>query len=653
MPRPRLNAPHHAALFGAADQFVEFRREETEQSIARRFEQQVDKHPDHIAVKTRQSAFTYDALNKAANLVARALAQENGPRERPVALLFGHSAQMVVGMMGVWKAGQIAVPIDCRHPRGRIVSILEDSGAHAIVTDRENIQVARELARGHLQLIESDAIGNSHSTENLNLPVPPDALARIIYTSGSTGNPKGVVHNHRSILHNVLRFTNQPRVTCMDRLLLLSNYGHTAGITAILRALLNGAAVFPFDVREEGMVSLADWLSQEGITIYHSVPSAFRAFTGALHRDERFPTIRLVQLDGEPVSVRDIERYKTHFSDQCLLLNNFGGTETGSCCHLYVDKQTQIAETLVPVGYAVEDTEVLLLDEAGEEVPSGHIGEIAVKSRYLALGYWNRPDLTREKFVPDPGGGEQWIYRTGDLGRFLPDGCLVHLGRRDSQVKIRGYRIELTEIELALLGHPRVKESAVAALDYDGDRRLVAYVVPEDGPVPASDELRNLLQKKLPHHMVPWAFVTLESLPLLPTGKVDRQALPAPDPARPELSEAFVGPITALEKVIAGLWSELLRIEQIGVHDNFFDLGGHSLLATQVISRIREAFGVELPLRCLFEQPTVGALAGWLLRDPQMRGRIERTAELMLRLCRLSDDEVERLLAETSTEPRP
>ena len=271
---------------------------------------------------------------------------------------------------------------------------------------------------------------------------------------------------------------------------------------------------------------------------------------------------------------------------------------------------------MVPVGYAIEDMEVSLLDEEGQKVDFCRVGEIAVKSRYLSPGYWRRADLTRDKFLPGPDRGDKVTFLTGDLGRMLPDGCLYHLGRKDFQVKIRGHRIEVTEIELALLSLPSIKEAVVTASeDQPSDQRLVAYLVLNGRPASSVSKLRTFLKDRLPDYMVPSAFVFLDALPLAPNGKLDREALPAPDWSRPDLKRSFVAPRNSLEQLLASIWTEVLKLEQIGVYDNFFELGGHSLLATQVISRVRETFQVEVPLRTLFEMPTIEELAEVIIQS--------------------------------------
>jgi acyl carrier protein len=301
---------------------------------------------------------------------------------------------------------------------------------------------------------------------------------------------------------------------------------------------------------------------------------------------------------------------------------------------------------MVPVGYPVEDNEILLLNDDGEQLGFNDIGEIAVKSRYLSPGYWHRPDLTQAVFRPDPEGSDERTYRTGDLGHMLPDGCLVHLGRKDDQVKIRGYRVEVDEIEMVLIEHPAIKEAVVVAqADQRGDQRLVAYLVPNTQPAPTITGMRHFLAERLASYMIPSAFVTLDALPLAPNGKVNRRALPEPGSARPELEVAFVAPRTPAEALLAEIWSEVLGLDHVGVDDRFLEFGGNSLLATQIISRIINRFQVELPLRSLFEAPTVASMAVAITQNQAKQAAQEDLDRMLAELEALSDEEAQSRLA--------
>lgn len=592
------------------NEFIEFRREEIEQSIATRFEAQVARYPQRLALRAGESHFTYQTLNRAVNRLAHALLKRRGEAAEPVALLLEQGAAPVVAIMGVAKAGKFYVPLDPSYPLARIQYVLADSIAQVIVTHNQHLSLAKALAKDRLQIINIDALEADLPSEDPGLALSADALAYLIYTSGSTGQPKGVMENHRNLLHHILRLTNGLHICREDKQTLLRSYSFNGSVRDIFGSLLNGASLHPLNLEREGLGKLADWLMKEEITSYRSVVSTFRNFAGQLDGQPGFPHLRLINIGGEPVTKRDVALFQANFSEGCILVNGLGITETGSVRHFYIGKRSKIKSSFVPVGYPVEDMSVMLLDEEGQEVQAGRIGEIAVRSRYLSPGYWQKPDLTQTRFLPDPKGGEERIYLTGDLGRMLADGCLIHLGRKDFQVKVRGHRIEIAEIEAALLALETVKEAIVVAHEDGAEaQRLVAYLVPSQQPGPTVSALRQKLAELLPLYMIPPTFIMLEALPILPTGKINRQALPLPETSRPQLANSFVAPRTLVEEVLVELWSQLLRIDPIGVNDNFLELGGHSLLATQIVSRLRNIFGIELSLPIFFENLTVAGLA--------------------------------------------
>ncbi len=618
-----------AQCFHPGGAFVEFTQDEIEQSIPDRFEKIARLYPDRLAVKTRKRVLTYDDLNQAANRVAHAVIERRGKANEPIALLLENDAPMIAAMLGVLKAGKIYVPLDTSYPRASLAYILEDTGASVVLTNTRNLSLARELARDGLQFINLDGLDSSFSAANPGLNVSPESPVYILYTSGSTGKPKGVVHNHRNVLHEISNYTNAVHIGAADRLVLVSSPSFADAVRTIYGALLNGASLYPLNIREEGLAHLADWLTGQGITIFRSVPAVFRQFAGALTGSGNFPDLRAIYSAGDTVSKADIKLYKKYFSPGCIFVNGLGASECLTFCWRFIDKETEILQSTVPVGHAIEDMEVFLLDHDGEKVDFNQLGEIMVKSRYLSPGYWRKPELTAAAFSDAEDGSER-IYRTGDLGRMSPDGCLEHLGRKDFQVKIRGHRIEVSAIETALLELDTIKEAVVVAREDDSgdpsteipsinsgpelvegrtDLRLVAYLVPHERPGPTVDSLRHALRTRLPDYMIPSAFVLLDALPLTQNRKVDRRALPAPDRGRPELENPFVAPRSAIEETLASIWAQVLGLERVGAHDNFFDLGGHSLLATQAISRVRESCRIELSMQSFFETPTVAELA--------------------------------------------
>ena len=634
-----------ARCFHPTKAFVEFTKEETEQSISERFEKIVRLHPQRLALKLGDEALSYEALNRAANQIAHAIFAKGGKQDEPIALLLGKGIKLAAAIFGALKTGRIYVLLNPSLPSTRVDFILKNSGARIIVTDSDRLSLATGLAGRRLHLINVTEMDSRLPSSNPALSISPDALTWITYTSGSTGEPKGVVQNHRNLLHLIRTQTNDLHICSQDRLAMLMS---AAG--DMLLALLNGAAIFPPNKKENRPDDLGNWLIQEKITVYSSVPSVFRNFVHALGDHQTFPNVRLIRLTGEAVYRTDVEAYRKNFPESCILVNRLSSTEVPTFRQYFIDHSSTIADHIVPVGYAVEGHEVFLVRDDGQEASTNEVGEIAVKSRHLSRGYWRNPELTRAKFSPVSAEEEKRIFKTGDLGRMSADGCLASLGRKDFQVKIRGHRVELAEVERALLDLGQFREVVVVALsDQAGEPRLVAYLVPIGGTVVRADALRALLSEKLPDPMIPLSFVALGSIPLTSTGKVDRNALPAPSRTRPDLHTSFVAPRTFLEKELAQIWAEILALDGVGIHDNFFDLGGHSLAATRIVSRVIKTFQMDVPLQALFVAPTVAEMTAMLTERQAKKMGAQALSRVLAELESLSQDEAVNLLAAKKT----
>ncbi len=635
--------------FHPSGTFVEFPKEEVEQSISERFEKIVSMYPDHPAVKMGDRSLTYRDLNQAANHIGRAIYSERGATVEPVMLISRHALSTVAACLGILKSGKILVVADPSFPFERLSHMVENSQAGAIVTDASNLPLAEKLAKNERRVIDIDALGNP-LPENLGLEVrvPPHTPALIVFSSGSTGQPKGIFYNHRRILHDVMVEMNAVHICSEDRIIHLRKLSFGAGIKGLFRSLLSGATLVCYDVYTGGLAKLPDFLIEAGITIFPPGVPIFRHFVAQLNGAETFRSIRLVTLACETVSHRDIEAYRKIFSDDCLLLHHYSSSEAGLVCQYFIDKKTELNTKAIPIGYPVEDKAVFLRDENGKTLGCDYAGEIAIKSRHLSSGYWRNSELTNAKFLADPEGGDECIYLTGDYGQMLPDGSLVFLGRKDFAIKIRGYTVEISEIERTLLTHPGIKEAGVVAWDREpGEKYLIAYVVSRGSTTLPVDNLRGFLRATLPDYMIPSAFVFLESLPLT-NGKLDRTALPMPNHKRPDLSHAYVQARNEIEEILVQLWKEILDLRPIGIHDNFFDLGGHSLAATRVVSQVIQRFQLELPLQSLFAAPTVAEMAA-VIEAHQGKKVGEADLEGMLaELESLSDDEARRLIAEES-----
>lgn len=632
--------------------FIEFRKEEIEQSIPERFEKTVSSYPDRVAVKTHGATLSYAELNNVANHIAQRVLTEAEEGNIPVAMLLEHGASGLAGILGILKAGKIYVPLDPSYPASRLRYMLRDARTRLIVTNDTNFPLADEIAERHIRIINIDEIPATSHAPNLGLSLSPSLFAYILYTSGSTGQPKGVAESHRNVLHGTLRFTNGLHFSADDRLSFTHSFSSSASVRRIFPALLNGAALFPLDEKTAGMQGLVNLLKREEIT-YCSLGRGIRDFVHTMNDKQTFDSIRLVCFGGDTVYRRDVELCRQIFPPDCLVGVWMSTTETGNITQYFIGRETVLSGDVVPIGYPAPDMKVLLLDDSGKQVGPGEIGEIAVQSRYLTAGYWQRPELNAAKFFPDPEGGDERIYLTGDLGRMAQDGCFFHLGRKDDQVKIRGYRVELAEVEAVLLNLPAVKNAFVTARETSpGNNRLIAYVIPDTKPVPTTSALRRILSSRLPDYMIPSVFMFLDAFPLTPTGKVDRKTLPPPDNSRPTLDTAFVKPRNSLEHELAEIWSEVLSVDQVGIHDNFFELGGHSLAATRVLSRVIEGFGIDVSLQSLFQAPTVAEMTKLIAENREKTTSEHELGSILAELDSLSEEEAQRLVSSRSQSTR-
>ena len=582
---------------------------DVEGSVPARFARVAADRGDALAIVTEHERLTYRALDRRTDALAAAIARAGGASDAPVAVHAAEPLTTIVAMLAAWKAGRFCVPLDPGLPPARLEMILHDAEAGVLVAEEPAAFTAaadrRALRLGDVDLEASGPPPRPALT--------PDSLACLLYTSGSTGEPKGVVRTHRNLLHRARCAVGSLGIGGADRVSALHSPAFGAGLRDVLAALLGGATLCPFDVRRAGLGALADWIDREGITVLCAVVTTLRHFLGSLDADRRFPSIRIVRLGSEALFREDVDRLRARLTPGCVIVAGYGASEASGIVEYRIGPGTQIGPGRVPAGYPLEGVEILILGDAGTPLPPGEAGEIAVRSRYLSPGYWRRPDRTRASFVGAGDAAAARIYRTGDLGRLAPDGCLELIGRLDHQVKVRGYLVHPDEIERRLLEHPGLRQAAVIGRDdASGNTRLIAYVVPAARPGPEPSALRRHLRQRLPEYMLPAAFVSLPTLPVTPSGKLDRAALPAPD----ERARAgdFVRLRNPLEHQIAALWEELFDTRPIGATDDFFELGGNSLLAATFVARLERASGRALSPGALLEGSTVGAVAATLAR---------------------------------------
>jgi amino acid adenylation domain-containing protein len=530
-----------------------------------------------------------------------------------VGIYVERSLEMVVGLLGIIKAGGAYVPLDPACPRERLTFILRDTQVPVLLTQQRLITWRIEPQTQVVYLDTAwEGIAQGNGTNPINT-VTPNNLLYVIYTSGATGIPKGVAVEHQQLcnyLHGVLQRLALPHSASFAT---VSTLAADLGNTMVFVSLCTGGCLHVLSQeRVMDPSAMADYFTRYTIDCLKIVPSHLAALQAVPHPEDILPS-RLLILGGEASYTDWVERLRGLAPD-CAILNHYGPTEATVGVLTYrveANERTPIISTL-PLGRPLVNVQIYLLDQRLQPVPIGVQGELYIGGANLARGYLNQPALTAERFIPHPFSNAPGarLYKTGDLARYLPDRNIEFLGRSDYQVKIRGYRVELEEVEVALKQHPAIQQAVVCAQeDIQRNKRLVAYVVYSRETAVSLHTLRSFLQTKLPDYMVPAAFVVLDVLPLTPNGKIDRQALPAPGQTRSSLGEAFVAHRTPTEELLAGILAHVLGVECIGLHDSFFALGGHSLLVMQVVSRLRQIFQVEIPLRVLFDAPTVASLA--------------------------------------------
>ncbi len=583
------------------------------------FEEQVKRTPDAVAVVCSQQQLTYNELNCRANQLAHYLRKLGVKADTLVGISLERSLEMIVGLLGILKAGGAYLPLDPDYPSERLQFAIADAQLSLLLTQEGLIDKLPEHQAPLILLDRFTEEINQNSQDNLTGVVTANNLANLIYTSGSTGKPKGVMVEHRGLFNLAQAQIKTFNLQSNSRLLQFASLNFDASIWEIIMAIGSGATLY-LDTKDALMpgLPLMGRLKDYGITHITLPPSALAALPL-----EEIPELQTIIVGGEACSEELIKQWARGRN----FFNAYGPTETSVCAT--VEKWTD--ETLkVTIGRPIANTQVYILDSHLQPVPIGVPGELHIAGAGLAKGYLNRPELTQEKFIPNPfekdevipptplnkGGNEpSKLYKTGDLARYLPDGKIEYLGRIDNQVKLRGFRIELGEIEALLNQNEAVQSSCVIVREDNlGDKRLVAYVVPQPEINLTINEIRQFLRAKLPDYMVPTAFILLDAFPLTPNGKIDRRALPVPDL---QSQGEYIAPRNPIEEKMAQIWGEVLKLKRVSIEDNFFELGGHSLLATQVISRLQETFEIVVPLRYLFESPTIAQLSGVILKELQ------------------------------------
>ncbi|MBW1781886.1 MAG: amino acid adenylation domain-containing protein, partial [Deltaproteobacteria bacterium] len=582
--------------------------------IHQRFEYQALKHPDATAVLLDAHRLTYNELNQKANQLARYLRQIDVGEGTLIGLFVERSLDVITAILGVLKNGCAYVPLDPAYPEERLRHMINDCAFPVILT----LSHLREmLPQTGARIVCIDSEWGRIAQEKSDNPLSgrgPESLAYVIFTSGSTGRPKGVCCHHRGVMNLLSDFQNRQPLGPGDICSWWTSLNFDVSVYEIFSPLMEGATltIVPEPMRADAP-TLMEWLHREEVTSAYLPPFMVADLDVSLREHPRKSVLRRLLVGVEAIPERLLNAIDRAVPD-LHIINGYGPTEATVCATLYpISPENELHEN-TPIGRPVQNMQVYLLDEAGQQVPEGSSGELCIGGVGVAVGYLNRPDLTAERFIRDPFSSKNGakLYRTGDLARLMPDGNMEFLGRADFQVKFHGFRVELGEIEAHLRKYPAIREAVVLALeDIPGVKRLVAYVVCYKGQEVSTQDLRESLKRSLPDYMVPSIFVALDRIPMTPNGKTDRSALPPPDGFNQLTAggHAYCEPRTPVEKQLARFFAEVLHREPIGLNDSFFELGGHSLLATQVVSRIRESFKVDLPVSAIFKAPTVEALA--------------------------------------------
>jgi amino acid adenylation domain-containing protein len=629
-------------------------------------------------------ALTYGELDRRANQLAQHLRALGVGVEQPVAICMERSPELIIGLLGILKAGGAYVPLDPAYPPERIACMLADAAPRVVLT-QARLRAVLPTTLAHVIELDGDwsmpvgagfkpAQDEPERPNRAGLKPAPTNLAYIIYTSGSTGQPKGVMVEHQQVVNYVHASCREYEMSPRDRLLLFASVSFDMAVENIFCTLCSGATlVLRDDEAMSGLKGFARFCETQGITVLGLPTAWWHRMMSELDSDQgTWPAgVRLTVMGGEAASAHAYAIWKQKTPAHARLINIYGPTEvTVAATHYHADRTETApsAQTTLTIGRPISNVQIYILDAHGEPVPVGVTGEIYVGGAGVARGYLNRPELTAERFVTDPffppgnaklqlgeggpsrqaGAWRSRMYKTGDLGRWRADGCIDCLGRNDFQVKLRGYRIEPGEIEARLLEHPAVREAVVLLReDQPGEKRLAAYVTAMPGEVLKPEELRAHLSATLPDYMLPAAFVTLAALPLTLNGKVDRRALPAPG-GDAVAHQAYEPPQGEVEEALAAIWADVLKLDRVGRHDDFFSLGGHSLLAVQIIARVREAFGVDVPLSTVFQATTLSALAAMVCARQIERYEASDIERIRREIGQLSEEELRALLAQES-----
>ena len=555
-------------------------------SMVDRFSEVVKRFPDNTAIKSPECDLTYVELDRVTNAVAHLLLEKRDHHSGTIGILSEHSAQSFIANIGILKAGCIRVDLNVSFPLTRLQAIIESCGIRCIITRTRHFELARQLADQGMEVIDIDKLDGQEDPGHPGIPIAPTNTSSINFTSGSTGTPKKTFKNHRIEIHSCMRVPRSIGLHSTDRML----YPRSSSVIPF-HAMLHGATYFPYDIQVNGdLDDLTDWIRKEEITIFRAPVSIFRALANSLSGPDSLPSVRLIVLQGEPVFRADVELYKQHFTDDCILVSTLGVSELGDFAHFFVDKETRFDTPTVPGGFTLQDVEIVI--EEDDKTTGRPVGEIGVTG----------PFMSQSPIVETDYKTTATVYPTGDLGSIGDDGCLYHHGRKDFQIKVRGNRVNLQELEAALLDLNGISQAAaVGQTDEEGNVTLLAYL-----ETPSVDQqlIRGQLSKKLPAYMVPTYIIAVPNMPRTLKGKINKRELPPPELEIIQDAEAADESCSETTREVITIWKEILRQDHVGPHDDFLDKGGDSLKSMRVLARINQNFNIKLPLRVLFDAQT-------------------------------------------------
>ncbi|WP_434133787.1 non-ribosomal peptide synthetase [Sporomusa sphaeroides] len=594
------------------------------------FQNQLKKNSNKSALVFEGAELTYGQLDSYSNRISH-LINHAYNKEKMIALLLSNPVSQICAMLGALKSGLCFIPLDPAYPVETIENIINDSGAKVILTEAEQLPIIRKSGNPHMTVLDIDD-AESYSLDPIKLPLSQDDYSYIFYTSGSMGKPKGVVHDHRNLLHLIAIYSSDLQIEECDRFSYLYSYSFSAGLKDVFAALACGATLFPYVIKNKGIKRLVDHLRENRISIYHSVPTVFRHLCSEFSEENcLLPDLRIVSLGSEAVTPKDFELYSKHFSDHCRMHIEYGITEAGVISQYFLDKSTHLQTRMIPVGYPVYGKEINLVDEQEKSVKPYEVGEIIVNSPYIAKGYWEKGELLPFPIKHSNNEFEIRVFKTGDLGIRYSDGCLEHLGRKDNQIKILGHKVNIRELENYLNGMELISEAVVIPKKNKlEDSSLVGFIVFKNSTEPNPLAIvKEELWRKFPEYMIPSHLIEVEQIPKLPNGKRDQQKLLSVIEKYYEAGKQNYSD-NIIEQAISLIYADILDTRNFGVNDNIFELGGDSMAASKVCSIIEDLFQIDFPVSYIFASPSVAALSQCIMTSCKSAEQLTNAARRVI-----------------------